>query len=320
MEHFKRDEPKMGDERQAAGNAGLRAEIPPPSSIFAEFEHGLQTNQLNFIRDHIDSYEPFERMMGFQCFINNKVATVYGQDRTLRHASDQVMAENAILTILEQNILYLFSALRPLEQESIHAYRALVRPVLESVPKCFFLMGHPENIRKFLLAEKYDAWEAIRKHKSGPKSEKFLKSAAAREVPGTEKITAEELGKFVKEHGNRQLRAKIYHTNTVKLQDRLYSVLSTSSHADMLRYHPLENTSESKAVSMKILTDLSFFNLFLMVNSQHGILRSLGLLKTAKRFVADAQQSLKHHLEITHLYPDEKEYLEKLVLKPKHPK
>ncbi len=275
----------------------------------------MQAKQLGFISDHIRSYELFERTMGFQYFLNGKIIDASSQIREPRDTSDQAMTDDAILQILEQNLLYLFSALRPLEQESIHAHRALVRPVLESVPKCFFLMRHPESTRMFLLAEKRDAWEAVGKHESRPKSEKFLESGASREVPRTQEITNEEFAEF-RNRKNRELRSKIYGTKTVKLQDRLYSVLSTSSHSNILRHHPLEVRRAAKELSFRILAELSFFNLFLMVNSQHRALGGLGLMETAKLFTLDAQKRLQPHSELTYLYPDNKEYVKNLILKP----
>ena len=92
-------------------------------------------------------------------------------------------------------------------------------------------------------------------------------------------------------------------------------MLNTSSHANILR--SLESTALSGERAMKVLTDLSFFNLFLMFNSQYKTLCELGLMEEAKRFIVDAQQNLKVHMGVTSLYPDKKEYSDILVLAPR---
>ena len=95
-------------------------------------------------------------------------------------------------------------------------------------------------------------------------------------------------------------------------------MLNTSSHANILR--SLEDTALSGDRAMKVLTDLSFFNLFLMFNSQYKTLCELGLMEEAKQFTVDAQQNLKVHMGVTSLYPDKKEYLDVLVLAPRREK
>ncbi len=73
MGHFRRDARKTGGGYQSAENSKPGAKIPSPWYVFGRLERGLQVNQLNFIENHIGSYELFERMMGFQYFINNTV-------------------------------------------------------------------------------------------------------------------------------------------------------------------------------------------------------------------------------------------------------
>ena len=317
MDHFKSNAHEMGNECEAAKNTKLPTEISPPSRVFARLEQALQDHQLNFIKNHIGSYEIFERMMGFQRFLSNEVSDVYNQTQVLHNPSDQILTDGSVMIILQQNLPYLFSALRPLEQGAFHVYRALIRPVLESVPKCFFLIGHPESTREFLLAEAYDEWKTSRQHKNLPTVyEQFFESDAAQWVLRGRKITPDQFVKFRDSHTNSKIRAKVYEAATLRRQRSFYSTLNTSLHANVLRSMPLKDKQFSEDEEMKILTDLSFFNLFLMINSQHRILRSLGLLEETKRFILDAQESLKFHLGVTYLYPDKKECWENLILRP----
>ena len=306
------------DECAAAKNAKLPIGIPPPSRVFAELEQMLQDRQLEFVKNHIGSYELFERMMGFQCFLNNEVSDVHSQTQVSENLSDQILTDGSVMIILQHNLLYLFSALRPLEQGAFHVYRALIRPVLESVPKCFFLIGHPESTRDFLLAEAYDEWRISQQHKNLPAVyEQFFESDVAQWVLRGRKITPDQFAKFRRSLTNHEIRAKVYEAATLRRQRSFYSALNTSLHANVLRSMPLKEEQFSEDEEVKILTDLSFFNLFLMVNSQHGTLHSLGLLEEAKRFILDAQKSLKFHLGVTYLYPDKKECWENLILRPR---
>lgn len=318
LDRFKSNAHELGNECKAAKNTKLPTGIPPPSHVFAELEQMLQDRQLEFIKNHIGSYEIFERMMGFQCFLNNEVSEVHSQTPVLKNLSDQILTDGSVMFILQQNLLYLFSALRPLEQGAFHVYRALIRPVLESVPKCFFLIGHPESTREFLLAEAYDEWRASQQRQNlTTVYAKFLESDVAQWVLQGRKITSDQFAKFRKSHTNHQIREKVYEAATLRRQRSFYSALNTSLHANVLRSTPLKEEQFSEDEEMKILTDLSFFNLFLMVNSQHRTLRSLGLLEEAERFILDAQESLKFHLGITYLYPDKKECWENLILRPR---
>ena len=223
MGHFKRDAHKTGDGDESAENSKLGAGIPSPWYVFGRFEQGLQDNQLNFIENHICSYKLFEQMMGFQYFLNNEITNAYNRRQTPKNLSDQILTDESVMAILQQNILYLFSALRPLEQGSVHAYCALVRPVLESVHKCFFLMKHPESTRKFLLSETYDAWKRTQQYEKSPATpQAFLESDAAQWALRGRKITPDEFNKFRDSHTNHRIRAKIYKTDTLRHQHSFY--------------------------------------------------------------------------------------------------
>jgi len=68
---------------------------------------------------------------------------------------------------------------------------------------------------------------------------------------------------------------------------------------------------------MKILIDLSYFNLFLYTNTSSEVLKEINELEDTVKFVQKTQQELNHHLAMTHLYPDIPEYVDNLIIRPK---
>ena len=306
--------------RGSEGTGSSKLAPPSPHAAFAEFEKMLQKNQFEFIEQNIGSYELFERLIGFQNAIHNQVSKKHreSEDDWMRgHISDELLTELNLAKMLRQNTRYLFSAWRVLEHNTIYASGSLIRSVVESVPKSFYLMKHPDTVKKFMLDEvymKYRAENLSPSHKC--LIPQFLETKIPRPILRGDQITPEEFIEFRKEHEDWKIREKIYSKKTCQLQREFLVPLNVSSHATAIRFHTIQPRPSLSRNLAKIITDLSFLNLLLTANSQHRVLGDAGLTRDVERFVGQAWQDLGGLDPHTRLYPDEPEYLENLKIAP----
>lgn len=92
-----------------------------------------------------------------------------------------------------------------------------------------------------------------------------------KETLAGERITAAAFDKFQRAHSAGRIRKEIYDGEALKHQDQLYAALSSSSHPTVIR--SLTPVSDSRASNfMRIINELAFPNLFLVINSQDRLL------------------------------------------------
>jgi len=295
--------------------------------------YGTQT-QMQFIRDNIDSYPLFEKLLGFQREMNNLLTPIYEKKISYipipknLNITDKMMTEMSITILCSFNIEHIFQAIRPLENNAIHVCANIIRPVYESIPKIFYLLRHPENISIIMAKEDFDLWESQQKYYDFQNNikevskrkylEKFLKTDGRAYFEGKNiEITDDFFKDFTHKFNNAWYRNQIYTNESLKLQNTTYGSLSLSSHADIIRssmsreYDPVQSKQ-----FMKILTDLSFFNLFLYTNASSEALNEINELADTIKFVHETQQELRHYFAMTHLYPDIPEYVNNLTIRP----
>lgn len=295
--------------------------------------YGTKT-QNQFIRDNIDDYPLLEKLLGFQRELNNALTPVYGKKisniptpKNL-NITDKMMTEMGATILCSFNIEYIFQAIRPLENNAINVCANIIRPVYESIPKMFYLLHHPEDISIIMCKEDFDVWESQQKYYDFQNKEKelskrkyfekFLETDGKNYFEGKNiEITDDFFSDFTHKFSNAWYRNQIYTNKSLKLQDTTYSSLSLSSHADILRslmsreYDPVQSKQ-----FMKILTDLSYFNLFLYTNASSEALNEINELVDTVKFLKGIQQELKHHFAMTYLYPDIPEYVDNLIIHP----
>lgn len=293
-------------------------ESSSPHAAFSRFVKSLQDMQLEFIAQNIGSCELFERLMGFQYDLCDSLVGKYPEsvDHKTSRPTDEFMAGVFLFDILYQNTKYLFCAWRSLEYGILHVSGSLMRNVVESVPKSFYLMARPRSVKNFLLREKY----LTHRYKSQPSEHgssiaEFLKSEGAQSLLRGRQITVKEFGQLLHEHDNQAMYREIY-DDAPSRHKEAYSALSSSSHASLLRLDPPWHDPKWSGRLAKMITDLAFLNLFLTANSQHEQLGDLGRMQDVERFICEAWQDLGGLDPLTRLYPNKPEYLENLKIKP----
>ena len=275
-------------------------------SAFGKFEGQLEENRLEFGKQNIRSRSLFERLLGFQRFLSDAVSVPRLSVSKGVHpqgASGEFSAEVYILLMLGHNIQYMLPAVRALEQDLITTYEALVRPVVESIPKSFYIIARPSAAKNCRLADMYSSWVSKNpRQKQRDAREEFLQLPEPQKLLG-EQITESQLDKLCRKHSPGHIRKRIYGDEDLKTQAILYDHLNSSSHASTFRPSPLRRDPERSAHFMDLAAELSFFNLFLLVNSQSGTLKKLELWEKSEQFVKDAAEDLYPCYRPTNLYP-----------------
>ena len=271
-----------------------------------------------FIAQNIGWYELFEQLTGFQIHVQSEVSKKHPESASRRtgRPANCILTEIFLLGVLNQNADYLFSAWRALEHGLPHICGSLMRNVVESVPKSFYLLANPHAVKKFRLSEMYLTYRSKNPQaKNRDLAPEFLKSQKAQKTLDGEQITPEEFLEFSYGHKHPDICKKIYDDDTFQLQIKLYSMLSSSSHASMSRFATPSRHPVLEGRFANMLTDLSFFSLFLTANSQHRLLRDAGLAQCVERFVKGAWHDLGSPDPLTNMYPDGPEYPDCLEIK-----
>ena len=289
-----------------------------PHAFFGGFEESRQENQMAFIAQNIGWYELFEQLTGFQIRVQSEVSkrrSECASRRTGRPTND-ILTEIFLSGMLHQNTGYLFSAWRALEHDLLHVCGSLMRNAVESVPKPFYLLANPHAVKKFKLGEAHLAYKSKNPPaKNLDSATNFLKSPYAQKILDGEQIAPKKFLEFVYGHKHLDICEKIYGKDTLQLQRELYSMLSASSHASMSRFATPSRDPVLEGRFANMLTDLSFFSLFLTINSQHRLLRDAGLARGVERCVKGAWHDLGSPDPLTDMYPDGPEYPDCLEIK-----
>ena len=289
--------------------------------------------QMEFIHDNIQHYPLYEKLLGFQRQMHNTITAVYNEYSSQiksknSNNEDQIVTEMGISVLCGFNIRYLFEALHPLEHGDIHVTASIIRPVYESIPKIFYVFRHPEDIHSIMCKEDFEIWLTHRKYddflhdrkrlNTKQYLEEFLKTDGKRYFKNKNyKMDKSFFNDFTHKFNNAWYRKQIYTNESLQMQDNFYSSLSSSSHANIIRYEMNEETNSLIYENfMKILVDLTYHNLFVYVNSCSRALREINELEDTLAFVLQTHQELKNYLRMTYLYPDVPEYMKGFEIYP----
>ena len=285
------------------------------SHVFGEFEGQLEQNRLGFTKQCVRSRGLFERLLGFQLFLRNAVAisrTSGSESGRTQGAPGEFSAEAYVLLMLGHNVNYLLPAMQALEQDLLTSCQALLRPVAESIQKSFYIMARPHSVENFRLIDAYSRWVSSNPRQNHHNAFKeFLQIPEAKKLVGPQ-ITANQFIDLRKEHSAGNIRKCLYNDETLKDQAVLYADLNSSSHANTSGDFLVWRDPVMSERFMDFTTNLSFFSLFLLANSQHRHLEGRGLWEQTVQFVKNAAKDLGVHYNRANMYPDEAEYTEKL--------
>lgn len=306
-----------------------------------DYSHGYNAmeksgmdNQFLFIRDNIESYPLFEKLLGYQRVMNNAIVASLSKEideldePKYLNISDEQMTEQANSVLFSFNIANLFHSLRPLEQNNIHVCASTIRPIFEAIPKMIYILHHPENTRIIMLKEDFLFWKPEKDLECFQDNTPLLNRREAlklfidddkkgKRYFGNKKVELDDtfFKNFDNKYNNAWYRNQIYSDKKLKLLDVVYGNFSSSSHANINRSRiDINYNMKDSTNMMKVMIDFSFFNLLIGLNTNQRTLNKIGELKNTVNFVKDIQGELQVHLAMTHLYPDHKEYQKKFLL------
>ena len=283
--------------------------------VFRQLEESLEKNRIEFVKQNSALCDVFGRIIGFQHVIQRNVSDKHEKhkdDWARRGVPDEILTEVFILGLLHKNVEYLVSARHILARRTLHASGSLVRPVAESVPKSFYLMARPQTIKKFMLLELYPTWKANHPTSDQPIAA-FLEFPETRTLLNGQQITAKEFNQFRDNYNSTRIRREIYDGKTLELQNQLYAALSSSSHPSLFRTFTPERSPRLSRSFMQIITDLSFLNLFLTINSQKRLLDERCFLES-REFMRKVWKDVGPLSRFAQMYPSKDKYLNNLAI------
>ena len=285
---------------------------------------------MRFIEHNIKKYPLFEKILGFQYEINQKITPLYNARyddavNTQNYTRDD-LAENATFLLCGYNIQYLFEAMVALEKDDRYVFANTIRPVYESIPKILYMLHRPEKVFYIACHDQYNserpkieydylAQNKNKKKKSMNTLEEFLKRVKQYPLAKGYNLNTKYVHEIFRSLSNQYYRNQVYSNESLKNQNYMYAFLSSSAHANIFRHDKIaDNNLEKEDTYVKILSDLSFFNLYLQINICHNMLLELDEIADAVDFLKNVNEEIAERLAITVLYPQNPAYQKKLVV------
>ena len=211
-----------------------------------------------------------------------------------------------------------------LEGGAIHAYANVTRTVYESIPKIFYMLHHPEEVIYISLKDLFNLWQTRKKYDNVSQNtrniatqivKEFLNEVANHPLTAKYRIDANALLKKFEKYTNTHYQNEVYSNELLWMQKYIYGLLSSNSHPSVFRMDEIPTKEGTDSTYMKILTDFSFFNLYLQYHACYDVLDDVqkGLIAN---FIVETNKELKSHLAVTNLYPKNPEYRKNLKLLP----
>ena len=283
-----------------------------------------------FIRNNTDDCLLFEKILGFQYELNQKIAPMYNQEyeqtRKIRKITDQELTKNTVFNLCSQNIPFLFEARMMLERNDLSACANTIRSTYESIPKMFYLLHKHDETFYVICHElfnamkpqlEYDCYQKNKSAKSDQVLSDFIDYIKKTPFGSTHNTEVDIMCDFFQKFSNQYYRNQVYVGERLKLQNVTYGLLSSNSHANTKRFTQIgNNDAETSKKYMKILIDLSFFNLYVQANTCSDKLVETNEMDDVFGFINSVNNELENYFEITNLYPNNPEYMQNLVIKP----
>lgn len=216
-----------------------------PHSAHTRFCAAMQNTQLGTIRDHIRPCSSVDSLLGFTYWLNEQVAPTYNDPKYAESHPFGYLAH----TTFTNNMMLCHVASLSLERALYGPCAAALRPVLESLPKLFYLSYNPGELLHVLAA---DSLSGIRKPEEQKLKLEILRSQNT--VHGwfdVDKTIAK-----TKKYNAGYFRQKMYSEETASRIKDLYQHLSSAVHPD-LRNHTYRYD--------KVMTDKGFQHLEFML-------------------------------------------------------
>ncbi len=266
--------------------------------------------ELKTIQDHLHHHQIIEDLLGFQFWLNNKVADVYNADMEY---SKNHMSAAFVHGLFSLNLLSLYASFMTSQQNLLHQTVTNLRTIYESIPKMYYISFFPNEIRDILLKDQIvgksdeDAINSL-------KSNKTLDFFENKEL-GDLKIFVKELGH---KYYFKWFVRKIYSESQIKQLESTFGLLSISSHSSVARKQYASGYEKEETGDIfELIELLSFFNILAQANGHKEMMdeRKYPIAELTE-FVEKIRGVLAKDGKMSSLFPDHPEIINKLIISP----
>ena len=269
--------------------------------------HQIKLNmQLRAIRDHIQHYEDLENFFGFHYWLQDNVAT------SLNNVKDPIefASEAFIHTTFQQNFFIASDVLSALEKDHINSARMMLRVILESIPKMYYMSFFPSEAAQIMCADYVSGTRGNeRKEKIKYFAEVVWKGPPYYDVDNmTEAIT--------NKYNFKWYLKKIYTENTGKPMIQTHSHLNTSAHPSLVRSLP-EYDKKNTSNEINSLKLLLYYNIAAETEGQKHITANDAFTRNeCIRFLNKMAERISQNGNMGLRFPDNPDIIPKFVCHP----
>ena len=282
------------------------------------------------IQTDITNLQLFEKVLGFQHKVQKTAHPIF-QDKHNQLTNDRKytkkhFAKDITFNLCSYNIEYIFAAMELLKEGHLHVAFNTIRPVYESIPKIFYTYHRPQDAFYIFLQGQYNLqkshlrYERVKKNlNTEPMSilDDFLTGARKSLLAYDCNMDVRYVDKKFRKFTNRYYREQVYTDEQLVMQNETYAALSSNSHANVTRFDRFaKDSDENRSKFAKILSDVAFFNFFLLANICHEELEQAGEMKDTLSFLTIVNEEIGVLFQITNLYPQKPEYIKNLIIEP----
>lgn len=221
---------------------------------YAQFCDLMNNTQLDTIRDHIHHYS-IESLLGFSYWLHRRVGQTYND---LEYSKSHRLGYFAHTTFTN-NMVLCYSSFLALERGLYGPCAANMRPVLESIPKMFYLSYHPDKLLHVLSK---DLISGIRDHDEKKRTlEEFRSQHPTYDDFDVDKMIEEVKKKYTFKYF---LKA-MYFEETASKIEKLYRYLNSNVHPSLLNntYNYNKESTDMAFVHVKMML---FYNIAIEVD------------------------------------------------------
>ena len=273
---------------------------------YAEWHKVILGMKQRIIKDHIQHYEDLENFLGFHYWLQDNVATL------LDSVQDPIKfaSEAFIHTTFQQNFFTASDVLSALEKDHINSARMMLRVILESIPKMYYMSFFPSEVAQIMCA---DYVSGTRDNERKEKIEYFAEVV----WKGPPYYDVDNMTEAIRKKYNfKWYLKKIYTENTGKPMTQIHSHLNTSAHPSLARSLP-EYNKKNTSNEINSLKLLLYYNIAAETEGQKHITANDAFTRNESiRFLDKMAERISQNGNIGLLFPDNPDIIPRFVCHP----
>lgn len=280
---------------------------------YCKFHDTCMNIEMKSIEDHIHHYEIIEEMIGFQYWLNEKVATIYNSD--MEYSKNHI-ADAMIHHLFSHNLMSLYASFLSSQQNLLHQTIPNLRTVYESIPKMYYISFFPSEIKNIILKDHIEG-------NDDKKAIKYLKSKNALTIFESNEINnpTKLIEPVKRKYHFKWFTRKIYSKVQINQMTSTYGLLSTSSHSSTVRRQQVKGYSKKDTGdTFEFIELLSFFNILTELNGHKTMIKEekipgIEIMNFAEKMRAKLIKDGK----MGSLFPDRPDIVKKVMIHPPGP-